>query len=388
MDSINELNDSNVNVIEHIPEKLFTKLSKKEIKNRRNFYLLILGIIAFLFIVRIPLGLNLPFSFLYGIIPIPTMFLQLFDTLSLLWYQLIIVTVVFLIFIKLFPNQKSLAIGLAILTIFILMAIFASFLSPYSPTVRNTDCTVPNCSKAPPSTNHIMGTTTLGYDVYSRIIYGAQIPLQIAIITVAICFTVGVPLGIISAYFSGVSDRIINAVMDILYSFPALLLAITLSVFLTSVPFIGGSNDLRIILVVAFSNGLVYIPTLFRITRGKVLQLKQQPYIEAVKSIGASNNLIMLRYILPNVISAPITMIPFAMTDAILTEAALAFLGIGITAPTPDWGYDLNAAKTLTQTQPWLIVFPGLMIFFLAFAFSLLGDALNDKFNPLLSQDI
>ena len=389
MDTNDNINDSTTVIINKIPSSFFENIEQrnKNKKQTKKYLIILLIAITFLFIVRIPLGIVINTTLIFGI-PIPTMFLQLFDELVLIAPQLIFVFFIILVFIKIFPNEKSLAVGLAILSIFVFMGLFASFISPYDPTLRNTNCSIPNCAKAPPSLDHIMGTTTLGYDVYSRIIYGAQIPLQISIITVLICFSVGVPLGLISAYYGGYFDRVLNSVMDLLYSFPALLLAITLSIFLTDVPFIGGSNNLRIILVVAFSNGLVYIPTLFRITRGKVFQLKEAPYIEAVKTIGASNSLIMLRYVLPNVISAPITIIPFDMTDAILTEAALAFLGIGILPPTHDWGYDLTAAQNLTQYQPWLIFFPGLMIFFLAFAFSLLGDALNDKFNPLISKEL
>jgi peptide/nickel transport system permease protein len=371
-----------------LDSSFFGKIKRFYKTQPKSFFAIVFGSLFLLFLTRIPTGMKLSFTPVNGI-PVPTPLLQAIDSVSLLWSPLLFVLFVFLLFFYLFPNEKSLAIGLAIITIFVFMSIFADFIAPYSPIVRNDNCLslYPSCSKAPPSPEHIMGSTTLGYDVYSRIIYGAQIPLQISIITAGICFFIGVPMGIISGFFGGYLDRIPNAVMDVIYSFPALLLAITLSLFLVNIPFIGGADDLRIILIVSFSNGLIYIPTMFRITRGKVLQIKNQPYIEAIHTLGGSKFLIMFRYILPNVIAAPITIIPFAITDAILTEAALAFLGIGITAPTPDWGYDLTDARSLTETQPWLIIFPGLMIFFLAFAFSLIGDALNDKFNPYIQNN-
>jgi peptide/nickel transport system permease protein len=286
-----------------------------------------------------------------------------------------------------FLKSKTLAFGIAIVFLFLFIAIFAQDIAPYGFDERHTDCGDNRiCRQAPPSPEHLMGTNTIGWDLYSRVIYGAQIPFLMSIFAATLAFFIGIPIGLISGYYGGFADRIINAFMDLVYSFPSILFAITLSLFLSSVPFIGSEEDItpKIIIVVGFSVGLVYIPVFYKIVRSQVFQIKELPYIEAVRSIGASNRTIQTKYVLPNVIANPISLIPFPMVDAILTGAALAFLGIGLQAPTPDWGYDLTEGSRLITISPWWVTYPGLMVFLLAFAFALIGDALNDSYNPML----
>ncbi|KKK89165.1 hypothetical protein LCGC14_2735850, partial [marine sediment metagenome] len=286
-----------------------------------------------------------------------------------------------------FLKSKTLAIGLAIVVFFLLIAIFAPQIAPYSFDERHTNCGENKiCRQAPPSPEHLMGTNTIGYDLYSRMIWGAQIPFIMSIFAAVLAMSVGIPIGLISGYYGGFTDRILNATMDLLYSFPAILFAITLSLFLSDVPFIGSEEDVtpKIIIVVGLSVGLVYIPVFYKIVRSQVFQVKELPYIEAVRSIGASDGTIQTKYILPNVIANPVSLIPFPMVDAILTAAALAFLGIGLQAPTPDWGFDLTEGSRAITSSPWWVTYPGIMIFLLAFAFALIGDALNDRYNPLL----
>ncbi|MHA2104144.1 MAG: ABC transporter permease [Candidatus Hodarchaeales archaeon] len=338
---------------------------------------------------------------------IPLLFLQVFEQLQLLKVQIIGFIAVIVLFVFVLPrlheffsllkleslseiskkmfgvlNNKTLAVGIAVVTIFLFIALFANELAPYGFDQRHSDCIRAFCRQSPPEPSHLMGTTTIGWDLFSRVIHGAQIPFKMSIIAASLALVIGIPLGLISGYYSGTADRILNAIMDLLYSFPAVLFAISLSLFLTEIAFIG--DDDRIIIVVGFSVGLVYIPTFYKIVRSQVFQIKELPYIEAVKAIGASDRTIQSKYILPNVIASPIALIPFPMVDAILTGAALAFLGIGIQAPTADWGYDLTQGKDLITIAPWWITYPGLMVFLLAFGFALIGDALNDRYNPLL----
>ena len=322
--------------------------------------------------------------------------------LKQLWYQLYLLRIQILalgsflfIFMFILPRiryfrflkQKSLSFGLALLIFFLLVAIFASYLAPYKYDYQNTNCINGNtvCRQSPPTEKHIMGTTTLGFDLYSRILYGAIVPFQMSIIAVFLACSIGIPLGLISGYYGGTVDRILNAFMDLLYSFPSILLAITLSLFLVNIPYVGNNVILRFVVVVGFSVGVVYIPTFFKIVRGQVFQVKEMAYVEAPRTMGASNFIIQARYILPNIIAAPLSLIPFPMVDSILTGAALAFLGLGVQPPAADWGIDLSDGRNVVLRSPWWITFPGIMIFLLAFAFAIIGDALNDKFNPLLS---
>lgn len=281
-------------------------------------------------------------------------------------------------------HNKSLTIGLLIFGIILIMAIFADIIAPYHYAQTCKDCgpEYPNCRYCPPTIQHPFGTNLLGRDMLSRIIYGSRIALLMAMSSTIVALVIGVPLGIVSGYFGGKVDRLLTMTADAIYSFPSLLLAITLAIYLSVF------GDFKIIAAVAFSTAIVYAPSYFRVIRSQVLQIKEETFIKAAQSIGAGKLTILLRYITPNILASSIAIIPFNMTEAILTNASLAFLGLGIQAPTADWGYDLQDARALSKVRlyPWLIMFPGLMIFLLSFALSLIGDALNDKFNPLLKE--
>lgn len=281
-------------------------------------------------------------------------------------------------------HNKTLTVGLTIFMIILFIAIFADILAPYHYAERNRDCGEDNpyCRYEPPSALHPFGTNLLGRDMLSRVIYGSRVTLIIAFSATLLGMIIGIPLGILSGYFGGKIDRFLTLIADSIYSLPSLLLAIALAIFFSS------SGLLKIIAPVSFATAVVYIPTYFRVIRSQVLQIKEETYVEAAKSIGAGRLTILLRYITPNVLSSSIAIIPFNMTDAILTNAGLAFLGLGVQPPTPDWGYDVYDAKELSKIRlyPWLIIFPGLMIFLLSFALSLIGDSLNDRFNPLLER--
>jgi peptide/nickel transport system permease protein len=274
-------------------------------------------------------------------------------------------------------HNKSLTIGCIFLSAIIFIAVFADFVSPYHYATR-----FPQLRYGPPSAEHPFGTTLLGFDVMARVIYGSRVALIIAFSGTILAYLIGVPLGILSGYSGGKVDRLLTLIADAIYSFPSLLLAITFAIYLATF------GILKTVAAVSFATAVVYIPTYFRVVRSQVLQVKKEGYINAAKSMGAGRLTILIRYITPNILASTIAIIPFNMTDAILTNAGLAFLGLGIQPPTADWGYDVYDARALSKVRayPWLIFFPGLMIFILSFALSLIGDSLNDKFNPLIKQ--
>ena len=256
--------------------------------------------------------------------------------------------------------------GLAIVAAIFGMAVLAPFLAPYDP------CTSVDKGLLPPSLKHPLGTDNLGRDMLSRVIYGSRTVLLVVLSSTFISMALGTLIGLISGYFGGYVDRLLSLVMDSIYSFPGLILAIAVAAMLGP----GVVNT-----VVAIS--AVYVPTYFRMVRGQVLTVKSQLYVEAAKALGADHKTIMLKYILPNVL--PILPVVFSMNvaDAVLTEAALSFLGLGVPAPTPDWGFDLrNGQRNLLAGYWWISTFPGFFIVLLALGFSLLGEGLNELLNP------
>jgi peptide/nickel transport system permease protein len=201
---------------------------------------------------------------------------------------------------------------------------------------------------ASPSASHLMGVDNLGRDVLSRIIYGGRIALIVAVSSVLISLSLGSLLGWISGYYGGLLDRTLSLLMDSLYSFPSIILAIIMVAIL-------GPNLLNMIISIA----VVYIPSFFRVVRGQVLQLKSQEFVEAAHALGAADLRIVLFHIAPNTINSMMAVSSFCIADAILTEAALSFLGFGLPPPTPDWGFDIHTGqKFLLSGKWWLITFP------------------------------
>ncbi|AFK22596.1 dipeptide ABC transporter permease [Pyrococcus sp. ST04] len=253
--------------------------------------------------------------------------------------------------------------GLTIIAIVVLMAIFAPIISPYDPT-KSTEDTL-----APPSWKHPMGTNRLGQDMFSRIVWGSRIVLSVVFMATLISMSIGIPLGLISGYYGGKVDRALSIVMDSIYAFPALILAIVIAVVL-------GPSPVNTAIAISF----VYVPTYFRMVRGQTLSLKNQLFVEAAHAIGAKDREIMLKYILPNLGPTILVVFTLSVADAILTEAGLSFLGLSVTPPTPDWGYDLRVGQPfLLDGKWWLVFFPGMMIMLLAMAFALIGEALNER---------
>lgn len=261
-----------------------------------------------------------------------------------------------------------------LIVLFITGMTIASFitpnLSPYNP-----EASVAGPFE-PPSAQHIFGTDQLGRDIFSRIIYGAQIVLQVAFLSATTSLVVGVTVGLISGFVGGWVDKVISLVMDSIYSFPGLILAIALAALL-------GSGILNISIAIA----VIYIPTFFRLVRGQVLSIKEEMYVEAARSLGARGRTILWRYIFPNVIPSIVVVFSMNVADAIITEAGLAFIGLGVDPSLPDWGYDIYRGRSeLVGGRWWPVTFPGLAIALVALGFSMFGEGLSEILNPRLTE--
>lgn len=266
-------------------------------------------------------------------------------------------------------------IGFVIVMFFIFIAIFAPLLSNYDPEERVAE------KLQEPNSDHWFGTTRLGRDLYSRVIYGTRIALMVVFAATAIAMSVGITLGLISGYTAGKSDRALVLVMDALYAFPGILLAILI------IAAIGKG-----IWPAAIAVSVVYTPQYFRITRNHVMSVKQEVFVKAAKAIGSPGKDTILKYILPNVSQSIPVILTLNAADGILTLAGLSFLGLGIEPPTPSWGYDLNKAWGMLSTadlypQVWYYsVIPGVIIVVVIVGFTLLGEGLNDILNPQLRE--
>lgn len=266
-------------------------------------------------------------------------------------------------------RQTILKVGLVTVLLFLIVTALAqnSWFTPYDPIYYRD---APRLEG--PSAQHWMGTDQLHRDVFSRVIAGGKASLIVAFGAVALSMSIGSILGWISGFSGGFLDRFLSLTMDALYSFPSMILAIVL------VAMFGAGIGPMI-----WAVGVVYIPTYFRVTRAEVLQVRETTYVEAVRAVGASNVRIILRHVAPNTVNAIMAVSSFNLADAILTVAALSFLGFGLPPPAPDWGFDIqNGQKFLQSGSWWLITFPGLMIIALSLGFGLVGEGISDLVNP------
>ncbi len=257
--------------------------------------------------------------------------------------------------------------GLAVVGLFLLATLFAPMLAPHDPTQATGAARL-----QPPSPAYPMGTDQLRRDVFSRVLYGGRIPLLVAAISCVTSLTIGTTLGWVSGFAGGRVDRVLSLIMDAIYSFPALVLAIAIVAML-------GPGLANMIGAIAF----VYIPAYFRVARSQALVIREQEYVEAARAMGGSSLRLLLRHVAPNTLSAVMTVPSFNIADAILTEAALAFLGFGLPPPAADWGFDIqNGQRFLQSGFWWLITFPGLVIVLVSLGFGMIGEGLNDLLNP------
>ena len=266
---------------------------------------------------------------------------------------------------KLKRNKAALA-GAIMLLMYVLSAVFAPVLFPGNPSA-------PDLIKSlePPTVENPLGTDELGRSILGRIIYGSRISLLIAVGVVAVGIALGIPLGLISGYYGGKIDFIIQRVTDTLLAFPGFLLALALVAVLG----VGLKNTV-------ISIGISMVPMYIRLVRGCVLSVREEDYIEAARAVGTPDVIILLRHILPNVM-VPITVqTSLSMGMAILFAAGLGFLGLGVQPPTPEWGAMLGSARSYLFHAPHVATFPGIAIFFAVISFNLLGDGLRDALDP------
>lgn len=271
--------------------------------------------------------------------------------------------------------------GVIITAVYVVVAIFAPLIAPYS--YGQLKGSKGNFgSQQPPSAAHLWGTTVGGYDVLSRTIYGARTALVAIIIAIVLSLIIGVLLGLFSGYFGGPIDRVLVVVCDAIYAFPTLLLAIVISIAISG----GSSNFWSGVFSAAFSITVVYIPQYFRVVRAEVVRIKVEAFVESARVIGSSDLRIIFRHVLRNSIRTLPLIITLNATDAFETLAGLGFLGFGIEpSSAAEWGYDLQKALSdVTSGIWWTALFPGLAIVLLAVGISLMGESLNDLADPRL----
>lgn len=262
-------------------------------------------------------------------------------------------------------------LGLIIVSALVIMTAIGPWIAPYNPIKYGV-----GPIRSPPSLQYPMGTNHIGQDMLSRILVGGSIMLQISALSVLLCFIIGVPLGLFSSYVGGFFDSIVSLIIDAVYAFPGLVIAIAIAAML-------GPGVVNMALSIA----VVYIPSYFRIVRSQVLSIKELTYVEAAKAAGAKWHTILYRYIFPNVIPSIVVVATINFADAVLTAAGLTFIGLGITYDIPDWGWDLTNGKFyLASGAWWIIFFPGLMIVLLALGFTLIGEGLSELINPKLQR--
>ena len=266
---------------------------------------------------------------------------------------------------KLRANRAAL-VGTLIVGVFVALAVLAPLLPIADPTATNW-----GAIRKPPSGAAWLGTDEIGRDLLARMIWGGQASLLAGVVSVAIAVAVGVPFGLISGYFGGWTDSVISRATDALLAMPFLILAIALAAFL------GPSLTNAMIAI-----GLSAVPIFIRLTRGQVLAVKTEDYVEGARAIGLGHLRIITRYILPNVLPPIMVQATLTIATAIIAEASLSFLGLGQQPPSPSWGSMLNTAKNFLSQAPWMAIWPGTAIFLVVIGFNLMGDGLRDALDP------
>jgi peptide/nickel transport system permease protein len=257
-------------------------------------------------------------------------------------------------------------VGLVILAVLVVVAVLGPALAPYGVNAVDVDHLL-----EAPSGSHPFGTDELGRDVLSRVIVAARVSLLVAVVSVSLALVVGVSIGLVAGFYRGWVDNVFMRCMDVLFAFPVLLLAVAIVAVLG-----------RGLVTAMVAIGVVYAPIFARVTRGSVLSVREQVFVRAAISIGASDRRIMRRHVLPNIAAPLIVQTSLSLAFAILSEAALSFLGLGIQPPQPSWGRMLYDGRGFVEDAWWLGFFPGAAIFLTVLAFNVVGDGLRDVLDP------
>ena len=263
-------------------------------------------------------------------------------------------------------RRKGAMAGLAVVALFVAVAILAPWVAPYDPVATSWSLV-----RKAPSWAHWMGTDEVGRDVFSRVIWGARASLSAGLVSVGIALGVGVPLGLLAGYAGGWIDSVLSRIVDAMLAVPFLILAIALAAFL------GPSLTNAMIAI-----GVTATPIFVRLTRAQVINVKVEDYVEAARALGNPPWRIAIRHVMPNVTAPLIVQATLAIAAAVIAEASLSFLGLGQQPPEPGWGSMLNTAKNYVDQAPWMAIWPGLSIFLLVLSFNLLGDGLRDALDP------
>jgi|SoiMethySBSTD1v2_1073268.scaffolds.fasta_scaffold287924_2 peptide/nickel transport system permease protein len=256
--------------------------------------------------------------------------------------------------------------GLAVASLFVLMALFAPLIAPYDPAATNFSAVLQG-----PSAAHIMGTDDLGRDVFSRVVFGARASLEAGVLATLLALIVAVPLGLMAGYYRGWWDPVISRVSDVMLAFPFLIVAVGMAAIF--------GPSLRNVVVAL---GVAAIPWVVRVTRGEALALREQEFVRAAVANGAGDRTVLSRHLLPNMAGTLLVQATVWIPQAIIGEAVLSFLGLGVQPPTPSWGSMLSAAQPFISIDAWLALWPGLAIFLATLSFNLLGDGLRDVLDP------
>jgi len=263
-------------------------------------------------------------------------------------------------------RRKGAVLGLLVIALFVALAVLAPFVAPYDPTAQTWTAV-----RKAPSAAHWFGTDDVGRDILSRVIYGARASLLAGVVSVAIAIAIGVPVGMVAGYLGGFIDALLSRITDAMLACPFLILAIALAAFL------GPSLTNAMIAI-----GITATPIFVRLTRGQVMAVKVEDYVEAARAVGNPHWRIALVHVLPNILPTLIVQATSSMAGAIIAEAALSFLGLGQQPPAPSWGSMLNSAQRFLANEPWMAVWPGLAIFLTVLSFNLVGDGLRDALDP------
>jgi peptide/nickel transport system permease protein len=263
-------------------------------------------------------------------------------------------------------RRKGAVLGLVVIALFVALALLAPFVAPYDPTAQGWTAV-----RKAPSAAHWFGTDDVGRDILSRIVYGARASLLAGVVSVAIAIAIGVPAGLVAGYLGGFTDALLSRITDAMLACPFLILAIALAAFL------GPSLTNAMIAI-----GITTTPIFVRLTRGQVMAVKVESYVEAARAIGNPHWRIALVHVLPNIMPTLIVQATSSIAAAIIAEASLSFLGLGQQPPAPSWGSMLNSAQRFLVNEPWMAVWPGLAIFLTVLSFNLVGDGLRDALDP------